>query len=89
MTQSMCEIIWLHQLLMEVGIETPVPAKLWYNQIALHIPSNPVFHEQTKHIKIDCHFVREKIQFGLISIRYVKIEEQLGDIFTKALSGDL
>ena len=29
MTQSMCEIMWLHQLLMEVGIETPVPTKLW------------------------------------------------------------
>ena len=28
MTQSMSEIMWLHQLLMEVGIETLVPAKL-------------------------------------------------------------
>ena len=46
MTQSVCEIMWLHQLLMEVGIETPVPTKLWYNnQTALHIASNPVFHE--------------------------------------------
>ena len=36
----------------------------------------------------DCHFVREKIQLGLISIKYVKIGEQLGDIFTKALNGD-
>ena len=62
MTQSMYEIMWLHQLLMEVGIKTVVPAKLWCdNQVALHIDSNPVFHEQTKHIEIDCHFVREKI----------------------------
>ena len=45
MTQSVCEIMWIHQLLMEVSIETPVPAKLWCdNQAALHIASNPVFH---------------------------------------------
>ena len=40
------------------------------------------------HIEIDCHFVREKIHLGLISIGYVKTGEQLCDIFTKALNGD-
>ena len=88
MAQSVCEM-WLHQLLMEVSIKTVVQAKLWCdNQVALHIASNPVFHEQTKHIEVDCHFVHEKIQLGLISIGYVKTREQLGDIFTKALSRD-
>ena len=47
-----------------------------------------MFHERTKHIEIDYHFVREKIQLSLISTRYVKTEEQLGDIFAKALSGE-
>ena len=76
MTQSMCEIMWLHQLLVEVGIQTSTLAKLWCdNRTALHIASNPIFHERTKHIEIDCHFVREKIQLGLISIGYVKTGE--------------
>ena len=89
MTQSVCKIMWLHQLSMEVGIKTMVLAKLWCdNQAVLHITSNPVFHERTKHIEIDCHFIREKIQLGLISTGYVKTGEQFGDIFTKALSGD-
>ena len=89
MAQYVCEIMWIRQLLMEVRIETSVPAKLWCdNQSAMHIAFNPVFHKRTKHIEIDCHFVHEKIQLRLISTRYVKTEEQLEDIFTKPLSRD-
>ena len=62
MAQYVCEIMWIRQLLMEMDIETSVPAKLLCdNQAAMHIVSNPIFHEHTKHIEIDCHFVRENI----------------------------
>ena len=65
MAQSVCEIIWIHQLLMEVGIETSIPATLWCdNQAAMHIASNPVFHERTKHIEIYCHFVLKKVNWS-------------------------
>ena len=51
MTQFICEIMWLHQLLMEVGIKTPIPSKLWCdNQAALHIAS-PVFHDEISTLK--------------------------------------
>ena len=89
MTQFVCEIMWIHQLLMEVSIKTSLLVKLWCdNQPSMHIASNPVFHERTKHIEIDCHFVREKIQLGSISTGYVKTKERLGDIFKKPLSRD-
>ena len=89
MAQSVCEIMWIRQLLMEVGIETSLPVKLSCDsQVVMHIASNPVFHERTKHIEIGCYFVHKKIQLGLISTGYVKTGGQLGDIFTKRLSGE-
>ncbi|CAH9104817.1 unnamed protein product [Cuscuta europaea] len=88
MAQSACEIIWISHLLTELGLKTSMSAKLWCdNQAAIHIAKNPVFHERTKHIEVDCHFIGEKIQKGLISTGYVKTGEQLGDLFTKALNG--
>jgi hypothetical protein len=38
-----------------------------------------------KHIEIDCHFVREKLQAKEIETLFVRSEDQLADIFTKRL----
>ena len=54
---------------------------------AMYIASNPVFHEHTKHIEVDCHFVREKVIELTVVTKFVTSTDQLADIFTKSLTG--
>ncbi|KAE8721524.1 hypothetical protein F3Y22_tig00015825pilonHSYRG00003 [Hibiscus syriacus] len=86
MATTTAGLTWLNGLANELGLERRYPVRLHCdNKVALQIAANPVYHERTKHIEIDCHFVREKIQEGLIKTDFVSSSEQLADIFTKAL----
>ena len=80
-----CELQWLTYLLNDLHVSANQPALLYYdNQSALQIAANKVFHEHTKHIDINCHLVREKVQSGLIKLLPVASPQQLADIFTKS-----
>ena len=81
------ELIWLKALLKDLGVESSSPITMHCdNEAAIHIASNSVFHERTKHIEVDCHKVREQVGLGVILPCYTKSSEQLADIFTKAAS---
>ena len=86
MTNATFELVWIKQLLQELKFCKVSPIKLVYdNQAALHIASNSVFHEWTKHIEIDYHFIREKLVEGVIVTKFVNSNYQLADVFTKSI----
>ena len=86
MSQAAAEVTWIVRLLKELGVSSLRPVTLHCdNQSAIHIGKNPVFHERTKHIEIDCHFTREKILEGLLQLSYMPTNQQLADILTKIL----
>ena len=86
MASTASELTWIKQLLSDFGIQIQAPMQMFCdNQSALHIASNPVFHERTKHIEVDCHFIREKIQAKEIETPFVRSGDQLADVFTKGL----
>jgi transposase InsO family protein len=86
MAVTTCELKWLKGILSSLGVLHTIPMTLHCDsQAALHISQNPVFHERTKHIEVDCHFVRDAILNGVVQTKFVPSHEQLADILTKAL----
>lgn len=87
MALTTCEVTWLSALLKNLGIKQLPPTILHCdNKAALSIAANPVLHEKTKHVELDCHYIRDQIRCGKIKIVHVPSSEQIADIMTKALS---
>ncbi|KAI5311255.1 hypothetical protein L3X38_000302 [Prunus dulcis] len=57
------------------------------NKLAIDIAHNPVQHDRTKHVEVDRHFMKEKIEKKIIHLPFVKSKDQLVDILTKVVYG--
>jgi len=81
-----CEIQWLSYLLRDLHINPQATTILFCdNKFVLHLTVNPVFHECSKHIKIDYHVVKEKVRDGVLRLLPINTKSQVVDICTKSL----
>ncbi|CAM8888151.1 unnamed protein product [Rhodiola kirilowii] len=80
------ELIWIQQLMRELHIPLTRPPILYCDNLsATYMASNPILHKKSKHIRIDFHFVREKVEQGQLQVVHLPARYQVADIFTKAL----
>ncbi|MCO5603288.1 hypothetical protein L7F22_057437 [Adiantum nelumboides] len=81
------ECVWLRRLMADLGVGQDTANTIYTDsQSALAVARNPIFHARTKHIKVHYHYVRERLSAGEISLAYVPTQDNLADLFTKALS---
>jgi hypothetical protein len=81
-----CELQWLQYLFNDFQVSFSQPASVYCdNKSAIYLAHNPTLHERSKHIELDCHIIREKLQSKLILLLSVPSKSQLADVFTKPL----
>ena len=85
-TSATCQAVWMSRLLGELMRNEVMKATLLVdNQSAITLSKNPVHHNRAKLIDTRYHFVRQCVEDKKIEIEFVRSEDQLADIFTKAL----
>ena len=87
MSAACSEIVWLRGILSKLGFSQPDRTPLYAgNTRAIQIAANPVYHERTKHIEVDCHSIREALDSHIISLPYISTTLQIADVFTKSMT---
>ncbi|RDX99738.1 Copia protein, partial [Mucuna pruriens] len=67
MAHGMCEGLWMKIILDNLKVKYEGPIKLFCdNNLTISISYNPIQHDKTKHIEIDKHFIKEKLNSGLL-----------------------
>ncbi|KAK1418159.1 hypothetical protein QVD17_27298 [Tagetes erecta] len=85
--RGLAEVLWIRKLLTEIGFPQTEAIKIMCdNKAAIQISENPVQHDRTKHVEVDRHFIKEKIEAKIIELPFVRSEDQLADILTKAVN---
>ena len=74
-------------MLTDLQVPSVSAPTIWCDNLgATYLSANPIFHARTKHVKVDYHFVRDRVAKKEIHIRFIPSRDQLADVFTKPLS---
>jgi len=84
-SSSCSQLVWMKQMLKEYNVEQNVLTLYCENLSAINISKNHIQHSRTKHIDIQHHFIRDLVKEKIVTLEHVDTEEQLADIFIKAL----
>lgn len=87
-TQASKEAVWLKMILEELGHKQEKVSLFCDSQSALHLAMNPAFHSKTKHIRVQFHFVRERVEEGTVDMQKIHTKDNLADFMTKAVNTD-
>ena len=89
MATSQCtkEAIWIRKLMEDVGyVQEEAMPIMCDNQGCIALAKNPKHHSRTKHIDVQHHFIREKLEQGIIALKYCPTQAMVADVLTKALA---
>eukprot|EP00253_Pinus_taeda_P019665 PITA_19665 len=80
------EALWLCQILSEFGFQQQHPTTLLCdNQSVIQLCKDLVQHQCNKHIELHMYFIKKLIHDHVLKVQYCSIDDQVADIFTKAL----
>ena len=86
MAARVCELLWVKIILEDLKVQWSKLMKLYCDKKSvISIAHNLVQHDRTKHIEIDMHFIKKKLDSGLICTPYVHTGHKLANVLTKGL----
>ena len=81
------QLLWMKKLLHDYGISQETMCIFYDNTSAINVSKNPVQHSNSKHIKIQYHFIRDLVEEKVVWLEFINIGNQKANIFTKPLDG--
>jgi hypothetical protein len=79
------EVLWLHKLLNELHQPQQTTTLHCDNQGSIALANNPTFHQRTKHIDTQYHFIRDEVERQVIKLYYIPTDQMIADVLTKPL----